>query len=182
MSRRPTRHGRVLMTVVAALLLPSCILYVSSSPTSVGGATIVFVAVDGRGGSVESLAIRVVDLRGEWTGQATTSVGGSCSLVVGASVKRVRVDVTPPAGYVLTDARGWPREVDVSPGRNVRIEIMVRRSVADGQPTRHHGVAAGRAGQWSLRPFMPAGSASPTRLHVIGPPRPRLVSMNAAAS
>ena len=66
--RKRSRGSRVPwtgMVVAAALLvLPSCILIVSTAPTTVSGATVVFVAVDDDGFFVASLGVTVVDVHG----------------------------------------------------------------------------------------------------------------------
>ena len=99
------------MVVAAALLvLPSCILIVSTAPTTVSGATVVFVAVDGDGFFVASLGVTVVDVHGNWREHGVTTRDGSFTCSIQPGISRVRADVTPPAGYVLSDSKRWPRD------------------------------------------------------------------------
>ena len=113
------------MPLFAGLALNSCIFYVSTSPTLVSGATIVFVATDGRGQFVRSLHVTLADVAGAWRVDGLTGVDGSFRCGVGAGVTRVRAEVAPPAGYVLASADTWPRNLDVSAGGNVQVEVRV---------------------------------------------------------
>ena len=111
--------------LLAALTLNSCVVYFSTSPTSVSGATIVFVATDGHGQSVRSLGVTIIDVAGAWRGSGLTGGDGSFRCSVGAGVTHVRAEVVPPAGYVLTSAGSWPRDLDVSGGGDVRVDVYV---------------------------------------------------------
>ena len=111
--------------LLAALALNSCIVYFSTGPTPVSGATIVFVATDGRGQLVRSLHVTIVDVAGAWRADGITGDDGSYQCGVGAGVTRVRAAVVPPAGYVLARSDGWPRDLDVSGGGGLRVEVHV---------------------------------------------------------
>jgi hypothetical protein len=124
MSRRIASWKR-LIPLLAGLALNSCIVYVSTSPTPVSGATIVFVATDGHGQFVRSLQVTIVDVAGAWHADGLTGSDGSFRCGVGAGVTRVRAEVVPPAGYALASANSWPRNLDVSGGGNVQVEVRV---------------------------------------------------------
>lgn len=111
--------------LLAALALNSCVVYFSTGPTTVSGATIVFVATDGHGQSVRSLGVTIIDVSGAWRGNGLTGGDGSFRCSVGAGVTHVRAEVVPPAGYVLTGAGSWPRDLDVSGGGGLRVEVHV---------------------------------------------------------
>ena len=111
--------------LLAALTLNACIVIVSTSPTAVSGATIVFVATDGHGQFVRSLRVVIVDVAGVWRTDGLTGGDGSFRCGVGEGVTTVRAEVVPPAGYVLARSDNWPRDLDVSGGGNMRVEIHV---------------------------------------------------------
>ena len=111
--------------LLAALALNSCVFYVSTGPTSVSGATIIFVATDGHGQSVRPLGVTSSDVAGGWRGNGLTGGDGSFRCSVGAGVTHVRAEVVPPAGYVLSGAGGWPRDLDVSGAGDMRVEVHV---------------------------------------------------------
>jgi hypothetical protein len=115
------------LALVAALALNSCIVYVSTSPTTVSGATIVFVATDGHGGFVRSMQVTIADVAGAWRADGVTGADGSFRCAVGADVRRVRADVVPPAGYVLSGPDSWPRHLDLSGGDDLQVEVRVSR-------------------------------------------------------
>jgi hypothetical protein len=123
-SARPKWHA--VLPVVLLLTLPSCLLVVSSSPTSITGATIVFVAIDDRGLLVASLSVSVVDLDGHWHHEGLTADDGVFRCAVVGGVKRIRAGVTPPSGFVLAGSDQWPREIDVPSDGNMEIQIRVR--------------------------------------------------------
>lgn len=89
------------------------------------GATIVFVATDGHGEYVGSLHVTIIDVAGAWRADGLTGSDGSFRCGIDAGVKRVRAGVVPPAGYVLARADSWPRDIDVSPGGTMRVEVHV---------------------------------------------------------
>ena len=95
--RKRSRGSRVPwtgMVVAAALLvLPSCILIVSTAPTTVSGATVVFVAVDDDGFFVPSLGVTVVDVHGNWREHGVTTRDGSFTCSIEPGISRVRADV-----------------------------------------------------------------------------------------
>lgn len=122
--RRIASWTRVI-PVLAILALNSCIVYISTSPTAVSGATIVFVATDGHGQFVRSLQVTIIDVAGAWRTSGLTGGDGSFRCGVGAGVRRVRADVVPPAGYVLTRSDSWPRDLEVSGGGNVQVDVQV---------------------------------------------------------
>jgi hypothetical protein len=109
--------------LVAALACNACIVFVSTSPTLVSEATIVFVAKDGRGLFVHSLRVTLVDVAGGWRTDGVTASDGSFRCGVRAGVARVRAEVVPPAGYVLAESDSWPRQLDVSSGGNIAVDI-----------------------------------------------------------
>ena len=121
---------RVVLALIAPLTLSGCLLIVSTGPTSVTGATIVFVAIDDGGALVASLRITVVSVDDAWRDEGMTASDGAFRCNVGPGVGRVRAAVVPPPGYVLAGQERWPREVDVSSGGSQQIEIRVRRGQA----------------------------------------------------
>jgi hypothetical protein len=124
-SRRRIASWKRAALFLAILTLNSCIVYFSTSPTSVSGATIVFVATDGHGQFVRSLHVTVLDVAGSWRADGLTGSDGSFRCGVGAGVIRVRAEVVPPAGYVLVRTESWPRELDVSGGRAMQVDVTV---------------------------------------------------------
>jgi hypothetical protein len=116
---------RVVVPIVALLTLPACLLVVSTGPTPVEEATIVFVAIDDRGALVASLQISVADHDGPWRDSGLTAQDGSFRCAIRSGVGRVHADVTLPAGYVLRRSDPWPREIDVPSAGSLRVEIRV---------------------------------------------------------
>ena len=114
-----------MIPLLAGLALNSCIVYFSTGPTPVSGATIVFVATDGHGQFVRSLQVTIVDVAGPWRANGLTGSDGSFRCGIDAGVTRVRAEVVPPAGYALGSADTWPRNLDVSGGGNVQVEVRV---------------------------------------------------------
>ena len=84
-----------------------------------------FVATDGHGRFVRSLQVTIIDVAGAWRTSGLTGGDGSFRCGVGAGVRRVRADVVPPAGYVLTRSDSWPRDLEVSGGGNVQVDVQV---------------------------------------------------------
>ena len=111
--------------LLAVLACNACIVFVSTSPTLLSEATIVFVATDGRGSRVHSLHITINDVAGGWRMDGLTASDGSFRCGVRAGVTRVRAEVVPPAGYVLAKSDTWPRQLDVSSGGNLVVEVRV---------------------------------------------------------
>ena len=124
-SRRRIAPWKRAVPLLAALTLNACIVIVSTSSHAVSGATIVFVATDGHGQFVPSLRVAIVDVAGVWRTDGLTGGDGSFRCGVGEGVTRVRAEVVPPAGYVLARSDNWPRDLDVSGGGNMRVEIHV---------------------------------------------------------
>ena len=114
-----------MIPLLAGLAVNSCIVYLSTSPTPVSGATIVIVATDGHGQFVRSLHVTITDAAGEWRADGLTGSDGSFRCSVGAGITRVRAEVVPPAGYVLASSDSWPRSLDVSGGGNVQVDVRV---------------------------------------------------------
>ena len=127
MSPKPSRSRitpwKWAVPLLAALACNACIVFVSTSPTLFSEATIVFVAKDGGGLFVHSLRVTLVDVAGGWRMDGLTASDGSFRCGVRAGVTRVRAEVVPPAGYVLARSDSWPRQLDVSGGGNVVVEI-----------------------------------------------------------
>ena len=119
---------RVILSLFALLPLPACLLIVSTNPTSVSGATIIFVAIDDRGASVASLGVSVVGVDGTWRDEGLTASDGAFRCHIGAGITRVRAGIALPSGYVLAQAERWPREIDVPSEGSVQIEIRVTTS------------------------------------------------------
>jgi hypothetical protein len=122
-------HGSArarLLPLVFVLPMWSCLVIVSSSPTTISGATIVFVAVDGDGAFVASMRVTVADVAGDWRQSGSTGMDGSFRCTVGTGVTRVRVSVAPPNGYALAGTERWPREISLPADGNVRVEVRVR--------------------------------------------------------
>jgi hypothetical protein len=115
-----------LLPLVLVLPLWSCLVIVSSTPTTISGATIVFVAFDDDGAFVASMRVTVVDVAGDWRQSGSTGMDGSYRCTVGSGVSRVRVSVTPPDGYALAGTERWPRELDLPADGSVRLEARVR--------------------------------------------------------
>jgi hypothetical protein len=113
------------LPIVPLFTLSSCLLIVSTQPTTLSGATIVFVAIDDRGSLVASLHITVVDVDGDWREHGLTTRDGSFRCEVRSGIPRVRATVVPPAGYTIARSAQWPRELDVQAGSTVRVEIRV---------------------------------------------------------
>ncbi len=126
MHRGPSATWRLLLLLMALLSLPGCLVIVSTGPTSIAGATIVFVAIDDRGALIASLKVSVVSVDQAWSEHGLTASDGAFRCQVGAGVTRVRAAVTPPAGYVLSGPERWPREVDVSSGGRQQIEVRIQ--------------------------------------------------------
>lgn len=116
----------VILSLVAMLSLPACLLVVSTSPTPVSGATIVFVAIDNGGSLVASLHVSVVGVDGAWRDEGQTAADGTFRCTPGAGVTRVRAGVVLPSGYALAGEDRWPREIGVPSGASLQIEIRVK--------------------------------------------------------
>lgn len=123
-----SRWYRFLPLLPLFLAVTSCLVIVSTAPTTLSGATIVFVAVDDHGVSVASLHVRVVDVAGAWRIDGLTGPDGSYHCGVRRGVTRVRADIAAPAGYALLRSDEWPRNLDVPGSGTVRVEIRVRSS------------------------------------------------------
>jgi hypothetical protein len=123
LSRRWIRPWKWAVPLLAALACNACIFFVSTSPSFVSDATIVFVATDSRGFFVHSLHVTVVDVAGHWRMDGLTASDGSFRCGVRAGVTRVRVELLPPAGYVLARSDSWPRQLDLSSGGNMVVDI-----------------------------------------------------------
>jgi hypothetical protein len=115
------------LSILAVLTLPGCLIYVSTGPTAVSGATIVFFAIDERDAPVASLHVSVAAVDGSWRDQGVTASNGTFRCPIQSGVTRVRAAVVVPRGYVLASRDRWPREFDVpSDGRlqiDVRLEV-----------------------------------------------------------
>jgi hypothetical protein len=118
----PPKLWKWTVPVLAALACNACIVFVSTGPTFLSDATIVFIAKDGRGQLVHSLRVTIVDVAGDWRMDGLTASDGSFRCGVRAGVARVRAEVVPPAGYVLATSESWPRQLDLSSGDNI-VEI-----------------------------------------------------------
>lgn len=116
---------RVALPIVLLLTLPACLLVVSTSPSAVDGATIVFVAVDDRGLLVASLSVTVVAVDGDWRREGATGSDGAFRCAVAGGVRRVRASVTPPSGFALSGAEQWPREIDLRGSANLELRIRL---------------------------------------------------------
>lgn len=122
---------RLLLPLVALLSLPACLVVVSTGPTPLTSATIVFVAIDNNGALVASLHVSVVGVDRAWSEHGLTASDGAFRCTTGAGVARVRAGVVPPPGYVLSRQDPWPREIDVSSGGSQQIEIRVQHAQAE---------------------------------------------------
>jgi hypothetical protein len=120
--------SRWVLPVVPLLALTSCVLIVTTTPTPISGATIVFVAIDDHGGAVASLHITVEDVSGEWRDDGLTAGDGFFRCGVRAGVTRVRAEVKLPSGLELATSERWPHDIDVSRGGTVQVQIRVRAS------------------------------------------------------
>ena len=125
LSRRWTTPWKWAVPLLAALACNACIVFVSTSPTLISDATIVFVAKDSRGLLVPALRVTIVDVAGNWRMDGLTASDGSFRCDVRAGVARVRAEVVPPAGYALARSESWPRQLDVSSGGNIVVDIQL---------------------------------------------------------
>jgi hypothetical protein len=125
LSRRWTTPWKWAVPLLAALASNACIVFLSTSPTLISDATIVFVAKDGRGLLVPALRVTIVDVAGHWRMDGLTASDGSFRCGVRAGVARVRAEVVPPAGYALARSESWPRQLDVSSGDNIVVDIQL---------------------------------------------------------
>ena len=128
MHRVPSRAWRLLLLVMAVLSLPGCLVIVSSGPTPIASATIVFVAIDDGGALIASLKVSVVGVGGAWSQQGLTAADGAFRCHIGTGVTRVRATVTPPPGYALSGQDLWPRELDVTSGGRQEVEVRLQRA------------------------------------------------------
>lgn len=119
---------RLLLPVVALLSLPACIVIVSTGPTPLTGANIVFIAKDGDGRSVEALGVSVTGVDRAWRGDGVTAADGALRVAVASGVTRVRAGLELPPGYVLAGDDRWPREFDVPSGGDLEVEILVKKA------------------------------------------------------
>ena len=126
MPPRPARAWRLAAALAALLTLPACLVYISSAPSSVGQANIVFIAFTDDGGLVARLHVTVVSTDGGWRQEGVTAADGAFRVAVGPGISRVRASVTPPDGYVAADPQPWPREFDVS-GEDIQVQVRVKR-------------------------------------------------------
>ena len=83
MHRGPSRAWRLLLLVMALLSLPGCLVIVSTGPTPVASATIVFVAIDDGGAFIASLKVSVVGVDRAWSQQGLTAADGAFRCQVG---------------------------------------------------------------------------------------------------
>jgi len=125
LSRRWIGPCRWAVPLIAALACNACIIFVSTSPTLVSEATIVFVATDSHGLRVNSLHVTIVDVSSGWRMDGLTAVDGSFRCGVRAGVARVQAEVVPPGGYALARSESWPRQLDLSSGGNLVVDIHV---------------------------------------------------------
>ena len=119
---------RVAWPLAALLTLgPGCFVFVSTGPSHIEDATIVFVVTDDRGEFVAHVHIEVTAIASTWRTDGRTHFDGAFHCRVQGSVDRVRVGVTPPDGYALVQSDGWPRTLLVGAGGEDIIEVRVRR-------------------------------------------------------
>ncbi len=118
---------RLALPVALLLSLPACLVVITTSPTTVDEATIVFVATADRGLLVAALSVTVVDVDGGWRGDGTTAGDGAFRCVVAGGVKRVRVSVTPPSGFALSRSDEWPRDIDVPSSGDMEVPVRLTR-------------------------------------------------------
>jgi hypothetical protein len=116
---------RLALPVALMLTLPACLVVISTSPSAVDGATIVFVAIDDRGLLVASLSVTVVEVDGDWRGEGTTARDGAFRCAVAGGVRRVRASVRPPSGFALSGSDNWPREIDLPTSGDVEVRVQL---------------------------------------------------------
>ena len=116
---------RLALAVAVLLTLPACLVVISTSPTAVDGATIVFVAIDDRGLLVASLSVTVVDVDGDWRGEGMTTGDGAFRCTVAGGVTRVRAKVTPPSGFALDGSDKWPRQIDLPSSGDLEVRVQL---------------------------------------------------------
>lgn len=124
--QRPTPLWKWCFAIPPLLALSSCLLIVTTSPTAISGATIVFVAIDDDGDPVSSLHVTVADVFGDWRDHGLTAHDGAFRCGVQTGVARVRAGVTLPSGFTLVSSEQWPRELEVESGGTLRVVIRVR--------------------------------------------------------
>jgi len=115
--------------IPAALAIPlqACLVIVSSGPTALPDANIVFVVFDETGAAVSDVTLIVRDSAGDWRQTGQTGSDGLFKCRVGAGVSRVSVRLEPPRGYVSTE-RLWPMILDLESDGSQRVELRLRRS------------------------------------------------------
>jgi hypothetical protein len=128
-SHRPVARSWLAAWMVGAILIvgPGCLVFVSTGPSHIEDATIVFVVTDDRGELVAHVHIAVTAVASTWRTEGRTHFDGAFHCRVQGSVDRVRVGVTPPDGYALVQSDGWPRTLMVDAGGEDIIEVRVRR-------------------------------------------------------
>ena len=130
MGARRRRSGLLyaLLLVAIAVPLEACLLIVSSGPTPLHEANIVFVVFDDTGTAVSDVTLIVRDTTGDWGQTGQTGRDGLFKCRVGAGVSRVTVRLEPPRGYVPATG-SLPMVLDVESGGSQRVELRVTRSV-----------------------------------------------------
>jgi hypothetical protein len=126
MPRANATGWRLLLALVALLSLPACLVIVSTGPTPVSGATIVFIAKDDGGRSIASLHVSVTGIDRTWRDAGLTASDGAFRVNVEPGVTRVRAGVEVPSGYAIAGGDRWPREFDVPPDGQLQVEIRVK--------------------------------------------------------
>ncbi len=127
-NRTVARSSLAVWLVGAILILgPGCFVFVSTGPSHIEDATIVFVVKDDHGALVAHVRIEVVAIATEWRTEGSTRVDGAFRCKVERSVEQVRVGVTPPDGYALIQSDRWPRTLTIGAGVEETVEVRVRR-------------------------------------------------------
>jgi hypothetical protein len=126
MTRANAIVWRLLLAVVVLLSLPACLVIVSTGPTPVSGATIVFIAKDDGGRSIPALHVSVTGVDRTWRDEGVTAPDGAFRVNVEPGVTRVRAGVELPSGYAIAGDERWPREFDVPPDGQMQVEIRVK--------------------------------------------------------
>ena len=116
---------RCLLPAVWLCCLPSCLLVVSTGPTTVSGANLVFVATGDGGVRIAALLVTITEAGGDWRREGSTSWEGLFRCDVPSGVTRVRVGAVPPRGYELADPDAWPRDLTLQPGATIDVGVRV---------------------------------------------------------
>ena len=87
-----------LLLAAFALPLQACLVVISTGPTPLHDANIVFVVFDDNGGFVSGASVVVSDAGGHWQQSGYTGKDGVYRCSLGSGVTRVTITLEPPRG------------------------------------------------------------------------------------